>query len=870
MSQKVFNPRGRQEKDRLIGFSRERFSGGMFRDSNEIPESGMFHLENVTAHTDCLKGRKGSKLFSDRRLPVEFSMNATKVGPLVTLTGGITKQEIGYILCDWDDGVNKSARIVGVDVASLDPLTGLYAVIEIENTIPDFTDKTIGIRGRINASFTSHVTTKTSGVEIHVFLLIGRKLFVSSVYYTGGGTAVMSDWFEVYRTGRDMPVDAFSTFDKSGDVLLLNNPGGLFRINTNQVPGAMYFWKTNNVTPMTEHMITDVNRSNMWEYGFRYIVTFSKLTGSVFGDRTMADLGVVVEQETCPVVVNTMYDKDYSIVYGMIPPTGAGVFIGSSKSEKTTGAELWVTVYGKNAFSLVTTSSSGSAKRIAIFVDYTYCQTFDDVITVTQTALNQKNSDLRFGVTSDGDDNVRFFFFSSDDSELSSILITKCDDAVIPTDADGDPLYSNTVYAEFGFDTPEQVTFTNNRRNVVNGLSITKDGDQISDTFTHYTVYRTLDVSSAEDVSGALSASRVVNDRNRFTWVADIPMVKPLLGYISGGKLFIDSYAMNVYDIGSMVGFLRETTWEEYEILDIGYDAGKPHYVLSNAQSVGSTYNKVPLVIGSDTVFLGSVDINGVVGGYTFSGSDIGKTLFWSDGSSTLIVDVVSGVARVLGRQVKADQACSLNPNGRSFNDTVSDFTLESRFKSFPLTTRFFDRMPDSSIGCVIPGFVLTADRGFGEFNYCSTYLPSLIGYHHRSGQSNDTIVDGIQSITWNKSSVSIKTNQKTFVLRTEQAYNAGDPKFNESFFTFPDPTIVTDQIGVNAVSHVVSTGDGVELVYTNEPAIRIYDGEKYGKDISADRVRDTFIVPFYPTLVIDYDGDIGVMLWGYNRGGGV
>jgi hypothetical protein len=81
-------------------------------------------------------------------------------------------------------------------------------------------------------------------------------------------------------------------------------------------------------------------------------------------------------------------------------------------------------------------------------------------------------------------------------------------------------------------------------------------------------------------------------------------------------------------------------------------------------------------------------------------------------------------------------------------------------------------------------------------------------------------------------------------------------------FFMDP-PEMVDENIGTaNEVSVATYKNNG-EIVFTNEPAIRIFTGKEYGPNIAEGKIQKSDMQKFTGPVTIDYDPVVGITLWG-------
>jgi len=877
MSNKGFRPSSRQQKTRQIKRNLNRFDKGMIKDIDpiELPVGSVYHLQNAMGFRDSVKGRKGTELFAERKLPsIKTNVIASISNGVVTIPDGLTKDFVTKILVDNDNYRSFGLKEVVEDSSILG--TDRYTTFLISDDEVEYTNYSFDIRGTLNATYYDIN-------EKRLVIFIGNELYITNIKKSNTDIPryTMSEWEKIYRSGDDEPFDSSSSFQLVGETLFLINSKGIFRINIDDKNNELYYWKTNGVSPSIDNKIKEKHRVNIWQYNYRYIMTFSRLQNSGWKkDRTFGLDGVILEQESCPSIV--VKDKsDFTTYTSIVPPSESNVVVGGVIDNSMQESNRWKS-YGLNSFSVEITKVDGSTYSIPVFVDYTDVESFQDVVYRTQMAINQYSSNIGFSVTGYGKDGARFVLFSkqltNDDSSFISGII-QTPESELPEDPSvpGSYIYDNTVYSAFKMTDTDDKEVYKNRRNVLENLSIydEKEKTQYSNSFTHYSIYRTMDISANDDEYGNLTMLRTVNNPEQYVWVADVPMIKTFEGYIiETNKLVVSQQVIDVFDIGSDVSVVFGGVDYKFSIVDIGedeYNGEKRYFYIldkDTADDIGDEHSNIICIIGStyDNVFYASKIDDKVISTKSFIKKDIGKFLYWGDGTISIIKDVDDGgSAYTVDRLDKENTSCGMNPINRNFNDNISDEILLARARSFPLRTRFWKSLPSTSLGVVTPGFIILASRGFGNVYYGQTGNLYDIGYHHTMQQSN-MIKDGITSLSNIAKTVSVKTNGSTYAFLPTRNYQAGNPKFNESFFMLQDPELINEHIGTAQDSHCVRIDSNNELVFTNEPAIRFFNGSEYSDNVSESVIQNKYITKFFKKLILHYNGNMGVYLWGYNE----
>lgn len=848
MSQRNNNPHSKQQAERLIIRDTIRFNGGMQKDlePSELPNSSMYHLENAVGFVDAIEGRRGTAKFADRRLPLYRTFNCKVEDGIVTgLTDTFDTEDFSKIACFWQDGIEKSVVIREVyddGTARIDT----DKIPNIENTI-------VGIRGIMNGSFYDTVRSI-------IIIVVGDNIYHSTLYYAEDEVSI-SEWNKVVPIGRNKIDNSYTTIHIINDTYYVNNSHGVFRIDTaNDV-----YWKCNFGEPKMEEKLDDIPYLNPLQYGYRYIYTKSRFDKDYTGNR----LNDTILHETCPPVISDYDERDYSLVY-YSKPVGVKYFSMTSNFDITGKNErdpLYWSSMEKVALKIRTgevgADSSEWTTEYAYF-DFTNVKKFLDVFTILKNGFDGTSCQVELTYTEADYDSIKIIYHFMTNRVIHEIAEYDL------TDTEGVYSESSKFYSIMYVPPSTRVVTYTDEFKVNNPIRKFTD---TTGCFSHYSIYRTYDVSGFENPSDVLSRIRDINDPNIYTWVDDIPVMEVYQVHIVGENVVTSSWGFEPLErnIGCNVKIL-DTERKIIGIYDNGVDRG---YVLNSTLPLDDIDSSIVIGYGDNTAIdnvipLLNADYTVFISGVSdISKYKIGSLIFFSDGSTAVVSNIDSTNIYLYDYNEDSlglELACASNPGTRAFNDNVSDRVLEARNRTLPLKTRFFQPMRDNNLCCVIPGFYISSRKSKGEFEYCTTGNLSLIGFRHQVGQVSDYIDGDIQSVSWVNGVVSLKTSRETYTLNTQQVYDAGDSRYNESFLSFHDPVKVSDKIGVRSPSNVVSVDSGLEVVFTNEPAIRFFDGSKYGEDISKNKVLDSYVIPFYPRIIMNYDDSFGVKIWGYSN----
>jgi hypothetical protein len=665
-------------------------------------------------------------------------------------------------------------------------------------------------KGVIHATMNASLLHK--GVN-RIVALFGRRIYVSSY-------APFSGWTEVKGIvdTLDRPYDtAESSIHQFGDDAILVNPAGVYRIKLS-VRGT-YYWKTN--TPVPTVKIADTDNDKTYIHKYRYTYALARLTGaSMFKDRFDTASGVVIEQETAPVAID-INRVDYGDVL-TTEPVGSGTktygkITGTSIDEADRVNTTW------NAIDDGTLTLVINGEDYDISVDLTSVETIADVALRIQNAI-RTIKDLE-DVTVEFDNDHFIISTGEGDSFTSAAYAGFAGGTVITDNLKIDGVSPTTAL----WDTPLAIA----------GLTFPEKGSHL----THYSVYRTQDLGKENN-----------GDPGLLAWVADIPILRPFTGSISGSTLTLTNGTIEKEDEGCTVTALDGT---EFTITT---------YLTSTTATVSiATLSSQVMVIGGSTVFTASQSATALsVTGYSLSESDVGRQVFWADGGVSIIKSVTNATTAVtVNVATHGSQAAAAIPVSRSFTDTVSDEELETRYSSYPLRNRFQTELPGGAIGALVPGFLFTAARGSNRFNYCETAYPWLVGYYHRSFQKSEEIWDGIQCIIPFDGFCVIRGLNTIYNQSLLNFFNVGDPSVGESVSKLASVKVINEGFGSIGSGASRFIGLGREIFVTSEPGVRVNDGSTLSDNLAEKAIQRSDLNRMKQSYVAGFNSLIGHVIWG-------
>lgn len=880
MSKRKVYPQTRQQEQGIIQRVQGNFVSGMVKDidARDIPADAVTDMVNMRGFNNGARGRIGSRIFTTVQLPycdgVEDGIICSKVGKSITTSSDFTfsTDHVGcYFVWPYSTITPpENEYISNVSVDELGAVDGL--VTDYDNTAR--TDVAgCHIRARLNASFFD----STHG---NIYILCGRYIYCSAVGYT-------LSWKKITQVGTtdQQPTNSFSRFVFINNFLYLLNGGGIYRISAVEANADnMYFWKCNDVCPSINKKIVEVLPTSHSPCAYRYIYTYSRFKGAMLGgDRRDADKGVVLEWESCP-PLGEQDEEDYSTVYTKYP-AGKYKIINSGNIANKLGTAtltyptpLWMSdpeywrLRGESSLGVRVVMPGGKSVVHKVYPSFKTVQSMDDVAKEMQKAIRVYIPSV-------------FVYFVSNTTFIGSAFFSIYSLSGLG-EIDGFEAIENTTNSvgysrDITSDTSlgdGQTKTEYSSGNAIHGMSmpvvyINEKAYPASYTPTHYSIYRTQDVSVAISDTPDSRDPRIANNPQLFVWVADIPICKPFMADIGAlGLLAQPSKTLTIEDVGGMavvngefVDILEMLDDYTFRVAIHGPSAGAPYVypAITNGYVHG--------LLGAGHSFVASKASDTITAtNWEFSSENVGQNIFWSDGSISIVKSVSeAGVAKTVDTDDKEEQAAAINAKSqafalsRSFYDTVDDQQLMSRIKSWPLESRYYKRMPDTCFGAVVQGFLVIANKDFGDLYYCSTEKAHQIGYYHGVGQHNKKIQDGITSLKTIKDNVIIFCKYKTYRLNPQHAIIMDDTTFGESYLNMGDPTLINGTIGVPNDTSSVEVEDGTHIVWTTDNTVRLCDGNQFSEDLAYNKIAKSDLSKMSSGIIMDYDNIVGLTMWG-------
>lgn len=794
MPRKNFNPHTRRDDEKEIYRRQQDFGAGMVHDAphSEIPDNSLALLKNVIAYPTYLQGRYGSRVYSERGLPhieARAGLTGDQVGNILTSPdAAFTAADVSNYWV-WDDGTN-------------DEIVGYIGATQVRmRTSRTKSGTNCSIRGRLNSWYFHR------GVR-NIVMHIGTEVYVAD-------DIAITNWTKVLCVSAEQPSSATSYMDDMDDYTMLFSSNGIYKIDSSATTPVMY--RINTTTPAVYVTGNELTRTAELEYGRRYIYTMLRLDGNqILGDRATPR---TILQESGPNQPDSDY-KDWGEVWTELQRGDGvtlthGVLTGTAVAAASQDpANVWAIVNDGT----VNLTIDGTTKNI--FVDFTDVQTMVEVASRIQISMREYWKDSTCEYTADEQ-------FKITSGLVDNTSIAAAAAGTGGTDISGAGymnLLTGTVENTKSFADPKLIgTFTVPLRTD----SITLRAWH----WSHYGVYVTKDVG----INGFDPVTGGGNDPERYIWCYDLRIAGAF--YATKDTNGVVTAAVGEFeraDVGSVL------EWDDGDRDVITAYISVTQVVVGGGRLYPEDVKTGACAIGNGLVFRGSQTGNTVtrIKGASFAAGDVRKTIFFADGSKSIITGYVDAdTVRVHDSANKVLQGYTMDPQYRNFNDTITEANLDSRSGSWLLRNRFWSDLPLTNGGVVVPGFLFTFVRGEQNLYYCQ--LPRarkyLAGYYNAAHQLDTSAKDGIQHLAEFPNRVVIYCTNSTYAGPTNESRSEKTDRAGEVVVIFLGLQVMDSNIGVVDYGSIRYKDVGRQIMITNEPAVREFDGFQYGPNLAED-----------------------------------
>lgn len=807
MTREAFSPHTQQQDEREITRLQEDFSAGAFKDlpASKIPENGVAELVNMTNFGDYLQARSGSREWGD------YS-TYTPCATLPSFATGIvaTSTVIGVDrTIEITSGYSYTSANVGDYFVHDDGVHERITEVTDSNTIVTYTDTTDAksssnawMRAQINCTYFHKYKKK-------VLLLIGNKLYVSNDY-------TMTSWVPVSLVASSEYTfyNSVSKIDELNNYAFIFNTNGIYKINLDSSPYLVY--PANSQRP-------DVLISDLLIGGYyirRYTYTTTRLSG--IGNRDRNTSGVIIELESGNVEAD-VNNKDFAKRMTVSPITNSNTTtvsylnnpedVNDNKSQHWTHYSVYVTLdVGINGIDPIIGEGNNSELFIWL-ADIPIAKTFMMAIAGTVGEAIE-------GSFTDDDNGAGLSVFNKHTQAFQSIAINSVEDsthvilAVAPTGSVASGC---------------SINHTTNRITGISGMPVSQSGTPIR--------------MSATNLSNGLSDD-VVYYATNIVANTSFQLASGYSASISG---------TSVVDILSSGDAIQYYTSGQYNYpAAIGCTSPTPSSIFTLTQNAS-----------------GNVTIPTLYSGLFGSGY-VGKTMFLSDGTYRHITGVsgsnISVAENTAEYAITIAKAGCVDATRRSFSDYTEDDTLRTRIAAWTLQNRFYEPLPKSDIGLIVPGFITVATRDNNYVYY--SQLPEgyeYMGGYYNPGYQYAYFKGAIRALRELPNNLVVYCSSSTHTMPLNVLDERRVEELGLSVTVLAGQSTVDASIGLLDYGSLADIDIGRHIMITNEPAIRIFDGNRYSENIASQRMMEDLKSLHMATSAI-YHAIIGYVFWGNNE----
>jgi len=845
VARRQYEMESKQFGERIITKQHGGFTQGMIYDFDPavLPDNAIAYGENIILYKSHEEVRSGSRLLNSLSVPAisgYSSLAASKSGIYITVTnptGLMLSRYFAGLYFVWDDG---SRDLI---VSNPDTSPGNTLIV---NSSTARTPCTAGkIIGKVIA-LEWHPVAKRFLIAV-AFNWTDAYAYIN-LYYASWNA---SSWTQLYgfnQNGQTI-VGTVGAF-KNTEIKALGNDAyfyctsGIYKIDISST--APIASKINVDLEVSRISGNKNTKSESMVYCRRYLITRITMSGNMLLNRLN---GNTIVHETGSDDLDTA-GVDYAEQWTARPVgTGDynyGVLTGGTLGSGADTAAEWA------AITDATCGFTANSTTYNFNFDFSNCESMADVADRIQTQLRIVWPDALVEYV------VNHFVFTMPNKGDTAGY---CTAGTSGTDISGAAWLNMLIYqgttSTPQYAAPSTISYLQALR-----TNLYKNNEGI----THYGVYATKDLGE----NGIDNASGKGNNSEAYVWVDDVPIVKTFkitaLNYTVTVDAGSGNGAFNEYDIGSELYFSdgAHATINAYvssTVVTVSSNLGST-YSASTAAVIGKNYSCALLTQSGATITVPTGTLN------------LGYYIFWSDGTKSLVVGVTTGTPNdtvtVLDSTSRTSMAgaqlyignSDVIYNRRMFYDTIDDDVLSARWGKYYLRTRFWSALPSCDCGVFAPNWLITANRKTRRIDYCQLGFPQFIGYY-RSDIQYDVIDDSINALRYYPAAgISALCNKSTVTWDVENFVEKGSQGIGESIVALAQRRTVNNQIGCIAWGSICQVENGVDIVFTSDSEIRMFDGVKYGPNLAANKMMK-LLTKLQHVVSASYDMFSGYLLWG-------
>lgn len=411
--------------------------------------------------------------------------------------------------------------------------------------------------------------------------------------------------------------------------------------------------------------------------------------------------------------------------------------------------------------------------------------------------------------------------------------------------------------------------------------------------WTHYTVYRTIDIGK-----GTTASPKQQGSPNLGYWVADVPMCRPMavassfddvhhssklqiLGGFTGSFTKADiGSTIRIHDVGAAGAVIGSYLISNSSLNLTLLQSGPSSYVYcdgSHTTPVGYTVGELG---GCASVLLAQQTgtLVTATAGTPFTADDVGKRLVRDDGTEVTVTSFVDAShVNVDSAEVRtAVFAACFSPASRSFFDDVKDHILapnivtydvapgDANHSDWPLRSRLMTEIPAVDQGVVAPGWmVATANGGnTGYYGQVNDLIERHIGYYVADRQYFNIESEKIFRLRKLTHVVMVYCRNSSHALQLNSRQNETDALTGTTVSWLSQLLPVSQAIGLLDAESVVSDIEGNDICLCNDYSLRSCNGSTFGTNIFLDRLQ-VLIYAMHNKFTMHTDLINGIIAWG-------
>jgi len=398
---------------------------------------------------------------------------------------------------------------------------------------------------------------------------------------------------------------------------------------------------------------------------------------------------------------------------------------------------------------------------------------------------------------------------------------------------------------------------------------------------THYSVYRTQDIDS--DTADAYITP------NTFIWVDDVPKVEFFWGVVTGGS----PYKFTIYQTSlspsrlsntenNYLNFINGNRFKIVKTLDLDLTAVlAPEHIDTisgfNVAYIGEGImlkmslhskhgNRYAFKVEESRHYLGDMfdlkEFAGYVLHFAWKEFAVIEDIKVINGEYYLIVNSSYDISTMEDGFYYA----VVNPVERWWVDSVDDDTLQYKKNAGdPLyinTQRYMKPLPNSDIAEIGANSLFASERSTSKYQYSQNVVPYRIGYYRPIYQENSIPAEITAIKLFQDRLLAIFAKAATYVLDLYSSFDTGEKALGEYVITYGSPFLASDTVGVVYEQSILKIGNSYAIVFCSDRSVRLFDGKRYGDDITTSKVGVLF-KKYKNSVSIGYSENSGIVIWG-------